>query len=1463
MLAKTGRLRRWLLAMIVALVAGGLAQGVAQATPVSHPGPTSSATSTGAGAARNQAAPTGSAASTAPPPASTAPLPAPGGPSPAQPFRQVCGQPATPGAVACMSVLRTDVAARRGVLAPNAVPPAGYGPADLRQAYHLPTTGGAGATVAVVDAYDNPTAEADLAVYRQQFGLPACTTANGCFRKIDQRGGTKYPPADPNWSVEIALDLEMISAACPNCHLLLVEADNANFDPIGAAENQAVAQGAKYVSNSYGAYLDGSVVLGLTSKYYQHPGVAITVSSGDGGYGTTFPASSPQVTAVGGTSLVRDASTSRGWSETVWHNGSGGPGSGCSSVQPKPSWQTDTGCPNRTVADVSAVADPRTGVATYTTTGLGGWGVVGGTSAASPLIAGIYALAGTPTTASSPVSYPYHNPAALNDVTAGNNGICSPAYLCTAGPGYDGPTGLGTPNGVAAFTLGPNGTLTGTITDAATGRPLSGAQIGIAGVTASTDAQGHYAVVVGVGSYAATASAFGYANATASGVTVTNGGTVSRNFALRALPTTTVSGTVTDGSGHGWPLYAKIEVPGSPVVTHTDPVTGRYHLTLPQNADYHLHVTSIESGYQAGDVVVSLGVSAISHDVALPVNPAGCAASGYASVTKLLETFDQPTLPAGWTMVDHPGVGSSGGIVWRFNNPYGGPNRTGGTGGFATAEGDPGYPLGTQGVPGADTELISPVLDLSADPLPQLEFDSWKGVSVLVGEYDKVEVSADGGQTWTVAFQLTGVGSGDALIGHKTIALPQLAHQAAARIRFHLSMPVFGGTGSSNYWEIDNVTVADCVPRPGGLVVGRITDANTGQGVVGATITSGDTGKSTTSIATPDDPAVGDGFYSTFSPTVGSIAVTASARNYTTVTRNAAVVANQANQLTLALPAGRLAVGATSLSATKTMGGSTTASLTLRNTGTAPVTVNLSDQPGGFTALDQPAAGPAMSAPQASAAQTTPVRQVSGHFDPLDATAKTSGPAGPPIAPLAAQPADASWSPVANYPLVTSGTAAATDPLTGKVYSVGGQIQQTYDAPPTALSYVYTPSTGSWTRLPDMGFTRQLPQAAFLNGKLYVTGGRSTNGTGADLEVYDPGLNRWSFGASIPKPYLGAGTATVNGKMYVVGGCTDSTGCGTTDVQVYNPATDSWTTAASYPIPVSRLSCGGIGALLYCAGGVQQPTNGALQSYTAAYRYDPRANAWSRIADLPIDLWGSAYSASNGRLVISDGVTANGNVVTNQGFVYDPGTNTWTPLPNSPQPIYSAAGACGYYAIAGRPDVGGYTDAVQQLPGYGDCGGTTWLSENPAHTTIAPGQSSTVTVTLNAGDPAINRPGTYAGSIWVGNDTPYSAPTVPVTLTATPPPSWGKLIGTVTAHNCDGTTTPLAGATVQVTGKNGVWTLSTGSNGQYSLWLDRSNSPLSLIASMPGELSQARGNVKITAGKTTTVAFTLNRAAGC
>jgi subtilase family serine protease len=334
----------------------------------------------------------------------------------------------------------------------------GYYPCDLQSAYSLPSmTAGSGQTVAVVDAYDDPKAEADLAFYRSEFGLPPCTTSNGCFAKVNQHGvqGSPPPTDEIGWAVEISLDVDMVSAICPNCHIILMEANSDQLSDLQVAVASAARLGATQISNSYGALeFDGE---NAADPYYHQPGAMVVASAGDGDYGVEYPAASPYVTSVGGTNLTA-AANARGWNEFVWNDANiQGTGSGCSIYEPKPPWQKDTGCAKRTDNDVSAVADPYSGVAVYDTMETGesfdGWVVLGGTSVAAPIIAATYALGGASAASLKDGSYSYTHTGDLNDVTTGADGSCAPSalYFCTAEIGYDGPTGNGTPNGTGAF----------------------------------------------------------------------------------------------------------------------------------------------------------------------------------------------------------------------------------------------------------------------------------------------------------------------------------------------------------------------------------------------------------------------------------------------------------------------------------------------------------------------------------------------------------------------------------------------------------------------------------------------------------------------------------------------------------------------------------------------------------------------------------------------------------------------------------------------------------------------------------------------------------------------------------------------------------------------------------------------------------------------------------------------------
>jgi len=618
-------------------------------------------------------------------------------------YRADCATPAKAGEVRCMALVRTNVKTRLATsdaVTPYATSVSGYSPAQLQSAYNLAAASaadGGGETVGIVDAFNDPNAAADLATYRAQFGLPACTVANGCFQQVNQTGATSPLPPSPasndDWTGEESLDMDMVSAICPNCHIILVEATTDQSDSdLGIAVNTAVSLGAKFVSNSYGGSEESSET-SQDSSYYDHPGDVITASAGDSGYGVEYPAASPYVTSVGGTSLST-ASNARGWTESVWNTSSTeGTGSGCSAYEAQPSWQTalglPSGCSKRVVADVSAVADPNTGVAVYDSWGSnGGWNVYGGTSVASPLIASVYALAGTAAAGSNPAEYPYEHTADLNDVTSGKTSTCTPAYLCTAETGFDGPTGLGTPNGTGAFSSGSTttgntvtvtnpGSKTGTVgtaaslqiaaTDSASGQTLTytatglptGLSISTSGLISGTPTTaGTYSVSVtaedttgatGSASFTWTVSAVAGSGCTAAQLIVNPG------FETGAItPWTATSGVLNDDTAepaHAGSWDAWLDGYGS---SHTD--TLAQSVTIPAtcvnaNFSFWLHIDTAETSKTAANDTLTVQVLNSSGTVlaALATFSNLNAATGYTQHTYSLASYIGQTVTLKFT----------------------------------------------------------------------------------------------------------------------------------------------------------------------------------------------------------------------------------------------------------------------------------------------------------------------------------------------------------------------------------------------------------------------------------------------------------------------------------------------------------------------------------------------------------------------------------------------------------------------------------------------------------------------------------------------------------------------------------------------------------------------------------------------------------------------------------------------
>jgi hypothetical protein len=442
----------------IALIAGGMLAAAPAAVLAATPAAASVATPAAASAT------THAAASVATPAATSAS-------SPGWVFS--CGKSFLPGKKHCLVIRNTTAHPTAQTVRPGAIPSgSGYGPSQFQAAYKLTAASaadGSGTTVAVVDAFNDPTAARDLATYRSAAGLPALTS--GQFTQYNQTGQTSplpaTAPAGDDWTLEEALDVDMVSAICPLCKIDLVEATSDSGSGLYIAEKTAATTlGAKYISNSWGGS-ETSSDTAADSEYFGVSGVVYTASAGDSAYsgGVIYPATSPNVVSVGGTALST-SSNARGWTESVWETSSTeGTGSGCSAFDPQPAWQKSiailtAACADRVDNDVAADADPNTGAAVYdTTNGNGGWNEVGGTSESSPMIAAVFALAGNNGNGGNKAADSiYTHTGNLYEVTGGSNGTCTPpaadSVLCKAtgaASTYNGPTGWGTPDGLTAF----------------------------------------------------------------------------------------------------------------------------------------------------------------------------------------------------------------------------------------------------------------------------------------------------------------------------------------------------------------------------------------------------------------------------------------------------------------------------------------------------------------------------------------------------------------------------------------------------------------------------------------------------------------------------------------------------------------------------------------------------------------------------------------------------------------------------------------------------------------------------------------------------------------------------------------------------------------------------------------------------------------------------------------------------
>ncbi|MEU5942833.1 S8 family serine peptidase [Micromonospora sp. NPDC047548] len=968
---------------------------------------------------------------------------------------------------------------------------------------------------------------------------------------------------------------------------------------------------------------------------------------------------------------------------------------------------------------------------------------------------------------------------------------------------------------VNAAPIGDTGTLAGTITDASTGKAIGGATVALTGPASrqlTTGSDGKYSSRLPAGDYQVAASAYGYETKTVS-ATITKDTTTTTNVALAAVPSVTVSGSVTDGSGHGWPLYAKVSVEGaSGVSDYTTPADGRYSFKIASGATYKVKVEPRYSGYQTVTKDVVVGSSDVTQDIAVPVDFNACSttAPGYRySSDGVYEPFDGTTVPAGWSVVD--GLGN--GQVWQFNDPGKRGNLTGGTGNFAVLDSNM-YGSNQR----QDSSLVSPVVDLTNVAAPVIRFNEdhrqWGANRA------DVDLSLDGGTTWTNVLR-----EADPVRGPQVteVKIPQAAGNAQTRVRFRYYNSVWGW-----WWQVDNVLIGSevsCQPVEGGLVLGHVRDENTDSYVNGATVTSDDrTAEKVTTAATPDDANLPDGFFWMFSSLTGSHKFTAKAGNYVSHSKDVDVQKNGATSATFQLAAGRLSIEPTSVSGTVQMPtGTVNKTFTVTNTGGVPVDVQFGERDGGFELLR--ADGSRLSKQEMLAADGAPEQRLNV---PTSFAALATGKAA--TATTAAGPQAEPWTNIAPYPAKVMDNRVVN--LDGKVYSIAGATGTSN----SAKNYVYDPIAQTWAAIADLPGARSAMTVGVVGGKIIATGGWGASGPDGTTWSYDPAANTWTKKANNPVPRAAAGPAVVDGKLYAIGGCTTS-GCTpmSNSAVRYDPGSDTWETLPNYPKSVAFASCGGIDGVVYCVGG----HDGVSAAQKAGYAFDPEANAWTAIADAPVGSWASSFAVANGKLLVVGG--DQGGAVTNAGFSYDPATNAWSNLPNANTARYRGGAACGFYKIGGSSGGFNVTPDSEALPGLEECAegpvDVSWMTIDKTSATLAPGQKVTVTVGMTAN---VDQPGAYTGSITIKENTPYTVQPVPVTMNAQPPNTWNKLMGTVTGTSCQGATSPLQGATIQVISKALSWTLATDAQGKYAYWLDRRHNPLTVVVAKEGWQPQTR-----------------------